>query len=356
MTGAAHSRPLRFFGLILFGWIAIRLAAPGMVPLRSIDAIAPTAAPVAMASSTVMAAAAAPVAPPALLTRHRPQSVTPPLPLLRPAPPPVRALQDDRDIPIDLMQFINFTVGFANRHYASDADYMSGFPPGTGMPTPAPVAPASTERWHASAWLFWRADGAGAQTAVTVGRLGGSQAGVRVDYELTPHAKLRTVAYGRTTAALQHPAAPEAAIGLSIQPVRKIPLSLAAERRIALGNGGRNANAVMAVGGFGPVAIGPGIEAEGYAQTGIVGFRRGDAFIDGKLSLLSPLPRSAVRVGAALSGGAQSGANRLDIGPEVQVRLPLPQVAARIGIEWRERIAGNARPGSGLTVTLATDF
>jgi hypothetical protein len=96
--------------------------------------------------------------------------------------------------------------------------------------------------------------------------------------------------------------------------------------------------------------------AEGYGQAGIVGFRRGDAFIDGKFSLSTPVAQSPFRVGAALSGGAQPGVSRLDIGPELQFRLPLPNVGARIAIEWRERIAGGARPGSGLAITLAADF
>jgi hypothetical protein len=61
-------------------------------------------------------------------------------------------------------------------------------------------------------------------------------------------------------------------------------------------------------------------------------------------------------VGAALSGGAQPGISRLDIGPEIQVRLPLPQGGARLSVEWRERVAGDALPGSGLAITLGADF
>ncbi|KQN05030.1 hypothetical protein ASE85_06855 [Sphingobium sp. Leaf26] len=215
---------------------------------------------------------------------------------------------------------------------------------------------ATADRWHAGAWLLWRAGGSVGSKTVTAGQLGGSQAGLRLDYDLAPHAATRMTAYGRATSALHRPAAPEGAVGLAIQPVRSLPISLATERRIALGVGGRNANAVMAVGGFGPTAIAPSLMTEAYVQTGFVGFRQRDAFIDGKFSLTTPLSATPLRLGIALSGGAQPGASRLDIGPELQIRLPLPQNNARLSVEWRQRIAGHARPGSGLAVTLAADF
>ncbi len=163
-------------------------------------------------------------------------------------------------------------------------------------------------------------------------------------------------AYGRLTSALQRPAAPEAAAGVAFQPVHTIPVTIAAERRIALGAGARNATAIMAVGGFGPMPVAKGLEAEAYAQAGVVGLRRTDLFIDGKMSLLAPVRGAPVRVGAALSGGAQPGVSRLDASPELQLRLPLPNANARMSLEWRQRIAGDARPASGLALTLGADF
>ncbi|WP_298396627.1 hypothetical protein [Sphingobium sp.] len=175
-----------------------------------------------------------------------------------------------------------------------------------------------------------------------------------MDYALTPDAHTRTAAYARFSSALNQPASPEGAIGIAIQPIRHIPVTIAAERRIALGEGGRNANSLMIVGGFGPARVVTGIEAEGYAQAGMVGFHNRDGFVDGKLSVLTPLPHLPIRTGASVSGGAQPGAGRLDIGPEIQVHLP--RLPARLSIEWRHRIAGHARPQSGLAITLAADF
>ncbi|NML11439.1 hypothetical protein HHL08_14995 [Sphingobium sp. AR-3-1] len=357
MIRTANGRPLRFFAMVMMGWVAIRLASqeailpPVQQPYadgRPVPAPAPALLPQAVLASSAVA------------TLPRLETLSSqPLPHIAPrtktetfGPPP----SSNAAMPVDLMDFISFTVAFANRHYASDPEYMSRFQTPTASPSPLITEQKTPDRWRAAAWLLWRPGGARPSGTVPTGQLGGSQTGLRVDYDLTPRASSSTVAYGRLTRALQRPTASEGAVGLSIQPMRAIPISVAVERRIALGNGARNANAVMAVGGFGPVVIAPGVVAEGYGQTGIVGFRRGDAFIDGKFSLSTPLGQSPIRVGAALSGGAQPGVSRLDIGPLVQFRLPLPTVGARIAIEWRERIAGGARPGSGLAITLAADF
>lgn len=177
-----------------------------------------------------------------------------------------------------------------------------------------------------------------------------------MDYDLNPGAPGRAAFYGRFSAALDNPASPEAALGVSWQPVRTIMITFAAERRIAVGNGARNANALLAVGGFGPTQLLPGLEGEAYAQGGVVGFRARDLFADGKLSLLTPIAKSSLKLGASVSGGAQPTVERLDIGPELQMRLPLPRMAARMSVEWRARVAGRAAPPSGLAVTLGADF
>jgi hypothetical protein len=213
----------------------------------------------------------------------------------------------------------------------------------------------SLDRWHGSSWLLWR-DGSATRTDAVTGRLGGSQAGVRIDYDLTPQAPGRVAVYTRATSAMNRPASPEAALGLAWQPARTVPVSFAAERRLALGKGARNANAIMAIGGFGPTPIAPSLEAEAYTQGGMVGFRSNDFFVDGKISLLSPIGHSPLRLGASLSGGAQPQVERLDIGPEIQIRLPIKPIGARLSLEWRERIAGRAAPASGLAVTLGADF
>jgi hypothetical protein len=230
---------------------------------------------------------------------------------------------------------------------------------------PVPIDnPASTlikrdtppaRRWTLDSWLFWRQGNNSSPGLSGTGQLGASQAGTRLQYDLTSGRAYRIAAYGRLTSALQSPAAPEAALGIAWQPRRSLPLSFAIERRARLGRGGRNAFAAMAVTGFGPVDIPLGLRSEGYAQAGVVGLRRRDAFIDGKLSVLAPLT-DRIGAGVAVSGGAQPHLGRFDIGPEIQARLPIAPLNPRLSAEWRQRVVGNARPGSGLAVTLSAGF
>lgn len=212
-------------------------------------------------------------------------------------------------------------------------------------------------RWSGQAWLLWRPDAGGGRAFAPL--LGGSQMGVRIDYRLTSGAAGMFSLYGRASRALERPFAEEGAVGLAWRP-GKLPVSLMVERRQRLGPGGRNGFAVLAAGGLNPTEIAPHVEAEGYAQAGFVGLPGSDGFADGKATLSYRLmpqnDRLSVNVGGALSGSVQPGARRLDMGPEVRLRLPSGRHALRLSAEWRMRVAGNARPASGPAVTLVTDF
>lgn len=214
------------------------------------------------------------------------------------------------------------------------------------------------DRFSGSAWIFWR-DRPGARSLGSAGQLGGAQAGVRVDGRLVNLARgIPLSAYGRISTALHRPAMPEAALGLAIRPIGgPVPLTLGVERRFALDNsGGRDAFALVAITGLYPTHIGPLI-AEGYAQAGMVGFSQRDAFVDGRFSLAFPLDRTErFRIGGSVSGGAQPGLSRLDAGPVLEMRVPVGGISPRLLVEWRQRVAGRAAPGSGLSVTLGTDF
>lgn len=356
MIGAVHSRPLRFLLLMMLSWVGLRVAS------EQLPRIGPSPAPLAAASPVLAAwtpqtgkrstpsgrATIVALFPPALIP------VPPPSPSL-PAPARRPDIANRPDASIDLLQFIHFSVGFANRRYGTSSIDVAAFP-ATASPPPSLSSLPAQDRWRASSWVLWRDGSTVPSDAAAVGRLGGSQAGIRVEYLLSDRGSARMTAYGRLTSALQRPAAPEAAAGVAFQPVHTIPVTIAAERRIALGAGARNATAIMAVGGFGPMPVAKGLEAEAYAQAGVVGLRRTDLFMDGKMSLLAPVRGAPVRVGAALSGGAQPGVSRLDASPELQLRLPLPNANARMSLEWRQRIAGDARPASGLALTLGADF
>jgi hypothetical protein len=347
MHSMTRGRPVRFFAILMGGWVLLRIAStvPGtdmeptsplqLEPVAAAELITPplqnivstTSSPIrpyfarSAVSKGVVAAEKAPIT--------RAESIGP-RPEASFAPLMVEAAQPDQS-----------------------PSPIQPAPPAFPMSSPAS---AQGDRWRASAWLLWREGSGNPRDLVTGGRLGGSQAGLRLDYDMTPASISRTAFYGRLSSALNRPASPEGAVGVTWQPARSVPLTIAAERRIALGDGARNANAVFAVGGFGPRPLLGKVEAQAYAQAGMVGFNRRDLFADGKLSLLAPVTRTPVRTGISLSGGAQPQVERLDIGPEVQLRLPMPRAASRLSIEWRGRVAGKASPSSGLAVTLGGDF
>ncbi len=177
--------------------------------------------------------------------------------------------------------------------------------------------------------------------------------GKRGNEEATP-----TSLYGRVSGALRQPVAPEAAFGIALYPRSgQIPVSLGLERRIALDANTRNAFALIATTGLNPTTLGPGLIAEGYAQAGLVGLARRDKFVDGRFSITAPLDqKQKLSTGLSLSGGTQPGVSRLDFGPTAQWRSPFGVEGARLLFEWRERIAGNAQPGSGPALTIASDF
>ena len=222
------------------------------------------------------------------------------------------------------------------------------------FPTQASASP-HPDGWIAAAWILWRESGGGG-TLASQGRLGGSQAGVRVDRHLASAPIGRVYAYARASAALERPHDGELAVGAVLRPKLPLPVSIGIERRIALASGGRNAFAIIGTTGIGPIAIAHALMLEGYGQAGMVGLRRRDGFVDGRLTLTHALPLRNMAAGMSVSGGAQPGIRRLDIGPVIDVRLTAFRPAPRLSLEWRQRIAGNARPGSGAAITLGADF
>lgn len=210
---------------------------------------------------------------------------------------------------------------------------------------PPPVFAAS--RWSGSAWAILRPDGRATPFA---SQLGGSQAGARLAYALG--GARRVALYARASTAIDAPER-EAAVGVDWRPTR-LPIHLVAERRVGI-EGVRSGTAIGAVGGVGPTPLVGPLRVEGYAQGGVI-FRDGrEGFVDGSLRLTVPVI-AHVDLGLGAWGGAQKGAARLDIGPTVGVAVPLAGRNLRLAADWRQRVAGNARPGSGPAVSLGMDF
>jgi hypothetical protein len=223
-----------------------------------------------------------------------------------------------------------------------------------------PVAPVSGSlpaapppgRWSLSAWAFVR-QGDSAPLAAG-GLLGGSQTGGRLAYRLNRDPGRPLALSVRLSSPLRRSAGAEAALGVDWKPARRVPVNVLAERRQSLGREGRSAFALTVYGGVFDAPAGP-FRIDGYAQAGFVGARSRDPFADGSVRLSIPLG-ARVRLGAGAWAAAQPGLSRIDLGPQAALRLPVAGRAVTLAADWRVRVAGNARPGSGPTLTVATDF
>jgi hypothetical protein len=187
------------------------------------------------------------------------------------------------------------------------------------------------------------------------GALGGGQSGLRLSYRLNGDPSRPLALTARLSMAAARRAGAEAALGLDWRPLRALPVHLLAERRQALGGDGRSAFALSLHGGIAERPIPGGLRLDAYGQAGLVGARSHRLFADGAARVSVPVG-GRVSLGGGIWGGAQPGAARLDAGPHVSIRLPLAGESLRLTAEYRFRIAGDARPGSGPALTLGSDF
>ncbi|TAD83628.1 MAG: hypothetical protein EAY70_01970 [Sphingomonadales bacterium] len=194
---------------------------------------------------------------------------------------------------------------------------------------------------------------------------GASQAGAVLQYRLAPGAAVDPRLYGRAYRALVRRGESELALGASLRPLPRVPLRLAGEVRFT-DTPFRNAvrPAAFVVSELPPVRLPYGAQFEAYGQAGWVGGVGATGFADGQASITRAVPQVArlsgerlhLSLGAAAWGGAQRDAQRLDMGPTVRLDLRLGEVPARLTIDWRARVAGDAAPGSGVAATLSAGF
>ena len=242
-----------------------------------------------------------------------------------------------------------FSPGRLRRADAEQSRSLAASPaPPPLVSTPASPLP-SASRWSVSAWTLLRR-GEGRQLAPG-GTLGGSQAGARVTYRL----RERLFLSGRLYSPLDDAEGAEAALGVEWQPVRALPLRLLAERRQAVGRDGRSGFALLAHGGVSEQPLVGAVTLEAYGQAGVVGLTSRDGFADGSIRFAVPVA-GEVSVGVGAWGAVQPGVSRLDLGPHASYRLKAFGDRIRVSADWRVRVAGDARPGSGPALTLSTDF
>lgn len=225
---------------------------------------------------------------------------------------------------------------------------------------------AHSGRWSIDAWGFYR-EGSDA-APVSQGRVpiyGASQIGAIAQYRVRPSSRHDPRLYLRGYRAMIARGESEGALGGSLRPIPRLPLRAFAELRYTdTALGAELRPSAFLVTELPPQSLPADFSLEAYGQAGWVGGRAATPFADGQVSLVRELVRFAapggapvrVSAGAGGWGGAQQDAQRLDIGPTIRVEWTMGRVPARLGIDWRQRVAGDAAPQDGLAATLSTSF
>jgi hypothetical protein len=208
------------------------------------------------------------------------------------------------------------------------------------------------DRLQLTSWALLRSQQtgvAGSRSLAPGGQLGASQAGARLLYNFN-----RLIALSGRLSSEVGRRGGEGAAGVRIQPLVHVPVWLTAERRQAIGRygGGRSAFALFAEGGIYQRPLPWRFALDAYFEGGVVSVKQRDLFFDGGLTVTRPV-RGKFSAGFGIWGGAQPRLARLDVGPRLTVRV---RKNLKVHLDWRQKVVGNARPGSGPALTLAGDF
>lgn len=201
--------------------------------------------------------------------------------------------------------------------------------------------------WSASGWFVLR-DGGSGGLAPGAGQLGASQMGARVVYQIDRIPNL--AAFARVTAPLRGRGR-EITFGAEWK-LADLPLYATVERRFGIDGTKAGPGIGLVAGVDREVGV---LRVEGYGQAGVIWRTKHEPYIDGAVRLMRPISssdRRVLRAGAGIWGGAQREVARLDVGPSISVA----QGGLQFRVDWRQRIAGNAHPGSGVTFTVGGDF
>lgn len=340
MIATGRGRPLRFLMCVTSGWITARVAL--LWPhLDSAASLLRVIAPIAVAAAT-----------PNVQPLSAPSRASLAFVDQRDTAAPAVAVTRAHSAP-DPTRVTLALLALARYGEPQPAPAVSPILPGLPRAVPAKAPSRRPSRWSGSFWLVARS-GAGLAPGALGGQLGGSQAGARLVYALDRKHRVALVA--RVTTPLGS-GLREGSLGVEWQPT-KLPVRLVAEQRFAL-SAGHGGPAIGIVGGIGPVGIPLGFRLEAYGQAGVIRRADSEPYADGAVRIAHPLGQlgaTRIDLGAGTWGGAQRGAARLDIGPSLGVTVPLGKQPVRFAFDWRQRVAGDAHPGSGPALTLGADF
>lgn len=221
-----------------------------------------------------------------------------------------------------------------------------------------------TAHWQGYAAIHVRRGGAGAPLLGLAPSLGGSQAVARLNYVLNPLADARLSLAGRLFAPLKgsriiEDRSAQAALGVEFQPARSLPVTFAVERYVALGKDARDAWSLRASAGVDDRKIPGGFLLSAYGDAGIIGARSRDLFAQGQAVITRPFAvgrTGELGLGAGIWAARQPGVSRVDIGPSLSAAAMAGRARIAGSLDYRLRVAGNARPGSGPALTVQAGF
>lgn len=220
-------------------------------------------------------------------------------------------------------------------------------------------------RWTFDAWLLMRAGSGDAAQALGAASYGASQAGAVARFRLGNGDLHESYGYLRTSLAINAPGKDkELALGFGVRPAQRVPLRVLAEARLFDSGGApmRVRPVVTVVTELPWQNLPAGLRAEAYGQVGYAGGRDPTPFFDAQGVVDRSVSKAIgvkrdVRIGAGVWAGGQEGAVRLDVGPRLSLPIDVGAgLSSRVALDWRLRVAGNARPPSGPALTIASSF
>jgi len=357
---------LRFLAIAVVGWVGVRAMALDMLPGAGLfriergeaktPPIVPTQFP---AIEPVALAPPGPAALPYAPAAYAQQPVRPIMvpvyyaaqvsaPAAAPAPRPYELLPSPRRSLYSSTPALDDMP--MSRLAAVSIPGRSSIPTQTTPPAP-PLRPG-IDRLQLSSWALLRsqqAGVAGSRSLASSGQLGASQAGTRILYNFN-----RQIALSARMSSEIGRRGGEVAAGVRLRPLVSLPIWLTAERRQRIGRfgGGRSDFALFAEAGVYQQPLPWRFTLDSYLQGGVVGVKSRDLFIDGGVAATRPVYRN-LSFGFGVWGGAQPGLARLDAGPRLTMQV---RRNVKVHADWRQKLAGNARPGSGPALTLSGDF
>jgi len=218
-----------------------------------------------------------------------------------------------------------------------------------------------SDHWSIDGWALWRQGSGGELQSGLPGPIyGGSQMGAVARYNIGSYTQRYLQAYARGYAALEGSTEVEMAFGLSARPLPTLPIRAHGEWRFAKrARGSELRPAAFVTTEIPPFVTARSVQTELYAQAGYVGGEFDTFFIDLQASgtrQIAAFDLGDLEAGAGAWIGAQRGVHRVDIGPTVRLDLRLGDRPARMSIDWRERVTGNAEPKSGVAATISASF